>query len=111
VVAHRYAYELMVGPIEARLDHRCLNRLCVNPEHLRPATAKQNNENRAGAQANSLTGVRGVTFDAGKRKYRARVRHNRQLIHVGWFHTIEEAETAVVAKRNELFTHNELDRR
>lgn len=54
---HRYAYQLMVGPIPAghQLDHichdpdhcsakgrDCAHRRCVNPAHLRPATPREN---------------------------------------------------------------------
>lgn len=41
---HRIAWTLFVGPIPAgmRLDHTCRIRDCVNPDHLRMATAKQN---------------------------------------------------------------------
>lgn len=37
---HRLAYELLVGPVSAdmTLDHLCLNKLCVNPEHLEIVT-------------------------------------------------------------------------
>lgn len=40
VYAHRFAYELMVGPIPdgLEIDHLCWNRLCVNPTHLDPKT-------------------------------------------------------------------------
>jgi hypothetical protein len=43
-VAHRYAYESMVGPIPdgLHLDHLCSNRLCVNPWHLEPVTQAVN---------------------------------------------------------------------
>lgn len=42
--AHRYAYQITVGPIPngLQLDHLCRNRLCVNPAHLEPVTAREN---------------------------------------------------------------------
>lgn len=43
VRAHRYAYELLVGPIpDETLDHLCRNRACVNAEHLEPVSAVEN---------------------------------------------------------------------
>lgn len=43
-LAHRYAYQVVVGPIPGglQLDHLCRNRACVNPAHLEPVTARQN---------------------------------------------------------------------
>jgi len=113
VRAHRYSWERVNGPIPEGLeiDHMCHNRLCVRPEHLRPTTRKQNLENRAGANAGSRSGVRGVRWAAGKNRWRAAVGHNGKEVHVGYFRDLAEAEKAVVAKRLELFTHNDVDRR
>jgi hypothetical protein len=44
VRAHRFAWELVHGPIPSRLqvDHLCRNRACVRPSHLRLVTAREN---------------------------------------------------------------------
>lgn len=44
VQAHRFSYELVVGPIppEFQVDHLCNNHACVRPSHLEPVTPKEN---------------------------------------------------------------------
>lgn len=44
VYAHRYAYELMIGPISDgyEIDHLCRNPSCVRPEHLEAVTHAEN---------------------------------------------------------------------
>lgn len=44
--AHRFAYELVVGPIPPglHLDHLCRVPPCVNPAHLEPVTVAVNNQ-------------------------------------------------------------------
>lgn len=110
-LAHRLAYELSAGPIppDVRIDHRCREPLCCNPRHLRLATIKQNAEN-LGVNAKSTTGVRGVWWSSRDQVYEVGARHNGHRYHGGCFKTLAEAEAAVIALRNRLYTHNEADR-
>lgn len=43
-LSHRFAYELLVGPVPAglELDHLCRTPACVNPAHLEPVTHREN---------------------------------------------------------------------
>ena len=43
--AHRFAYQMFVGPIEdgMHIDHLCRVRNCVNPSHLEAVTISENN--------------------------------------------------------------------
>lgn len=110
--AHRVSYEIHFGriPEGQEIDHKCHNRKCVNPSHLRAVHRKQNTENHSGARVDSSTGVRGVHPVPGSRRFQAIVNHNKIRHYLGTFATIAEAEKAVIAKRNELHTHNDLDR-
>lgn len=51
VLAHRFAYELMVGPIPdgLEIDHKFRNRACQNPTHMELVTGAENS--RRGAWA------------------------------------------------------------
>jgi hypothetical protein len=115
VGSHRYSFRLATGmfwPWIAHLevDHRCHNPRCVRPAHLRSATRKQNLENRSGPTRRSKSGVRGVVFDPRyKKPWLARVRHNGKDLR-SRYATQAEAEAAAIAKRNELFSHNDADR-
>ena len=50
--AHRVAYLLTLGPVDAELelDHLCANPPCVNPAHLEPVT-KAENQRRIGTRS------------------------------------------------------------
>lgn len=111
VFAHRFAYQLLTGELSdgSELDHSCRVRSCVNPEHLRIVTRKENVEN-VDVYRNSTTGARGVGPTPGG-KYRARVAHNGKTHYLGLFTTIQEADAAALAKRLELHTNNLLDRK
>lgn len=110
--AHRLVYTRTGRAIRENmlLDHTCYVRNCVNPEHLRPVTNKQNMENRKGAQVNSRSGVRGVCWDSRTGKWYPSVTHNGKNYKGKLTDSIAEAEIEVKAMRNRLFTHNDLDR-
>lgn len=110
--AHRISYEMAYGgiPEGMQVDHECHNRACVNPSHIRLTTSKQNNENHSGPHANSTSGVRGVYKCKRTGRWQAVVVHDGRAHYAGKFDSTEEAEAAVIAKRNELHTHNDLDR-
>jgi hypothetical protein len=111
VYSHRASFEMANGPIPegAVIDHVCHTPACVNPEHLRVATGKQNMENLIGAQVNSRSGVRGV-FRRPSGKWQVQVTHNRYVHNGGMFRELADAEAAAIALRNELYTHNDVDR-
>lgn len=106
--AHRYSYEIHIGPIPAGhvIDHLCHTRRCVNPAHLRAITPKQNNEHRKGASRISQSGERGV-YPARNGRWVAQAAHT----HIGTFDTIDEAAEAVRQARLRLMTHSDADRR
>jgi hypothetical protein len=109
---HRVSYEMANGPIPAgfHIDHMCHVRSCVNPEHLRAVTPKQNNENRGGAQVNSSSGVRGVTWHGPTGQWMAKAQHKGKSYYGGRFSNVAEAEVAAIALRKQLFTHSDMDR-
>lgn len=108
--AHRYSYELLVGPIPPELpflDHMCYNTSCVNPDHLRPVTNQQNLENSPKGYKDFL----GVTYHRGTGKYMAKASSGGVRYYLGLFVEKEDAALAARDKRNELMTHNDSDRR
>lgn len=62
--AHRYAWEALVGPIQAglELDHLCRVIACVNPAHIEPVTHKENLRRSRRANAIGLPCAAGRHF-------------------------------------------------
>lgn len=111
VRAHRFAWELLVDEIPEgmQIDHRCRHRECVRPEHLRVVTNKQNQEHISMRSTNT-SGYRSVTFNKRRNKWAVLVGHNGRNYFGGNFSDVHEAGAAAKELRNELFTHNDLDR-
>jgi hypothetical protein len=83
ISAHRFAYELLVGPIPGGLtiDHLCVNPPCVNPAHFEPVTAGENalrgegpparNARRTHCKRGHLLAGENLYLHAGRRHCRA----------------------------------------
>ena len=110
---HRIAYVEAHGPIPEGMavDHICHETRCVNPQHLRAVTTKQNGEHRLGPMANNKSsGIRGVCWSKRERKWQVVVGHHGRQYWGGYYRDIGDAEAAAIALRNQLFTHNDIDR-
>ena len=98
ILFHRELLGLPEGEIR---DHRngngLDNRLC----NLRPATIQENNCNR-GTPKNNTSGIKGVSWNTERGKWKARITYNGKEYNLGYFDDIKEAETVVRSKREEL---------
>lgn len=113
VKAHRWAYEQVHGPVPARrmIDHKCRNRACVNADHLRLATNKQNMENRK-ANKGTIAGHRGVRWIRHMNKWQSYVYHNK-VQHSGGYSPPYELHVASYRARelrNKHYTFNDIDK-
>lgn len=109
--AHRVAYERAWGDIPAGMDvdHKCRNRLCVNPDHLQAVSRTANNENRS-TSGNGATGVRGVSYNKATGAYEAYATHRNRKHSAGRFPTVAAASDAARELRLRLHVNNLADR-
>jgi hypothetical protein len=108
--AHIVSYELTYGPVpdDKEIDHiQCVSRACVNPAHLRAVTSKQNQENQHAARGKVK--IRGISWNKYHSLWKAQMTHHGKTYST-LRKDINDAEAWLVAKRLELYTHNEDDR-
>ena len=70
--------------------------------NLRWASNQENQFNRSN-QKNNTSGIKGISFDKTRNKWRARLMIDAKQIHLGYFNNIEDAKLARQNKAIELF--------
>ena len=95
--AHRLAWLWVYGewPL-GDLDHINRDKADNRILNLRLASNSQNQANSP-AQRNNKGGIKGVSWLAGRRKWKAHIGVNRRLVHLGVFDTAEAASAAYLA--------------
>lgn len=105
-LAHRVSYELFVGAISEGLviDHVCGIRSCIEPSHLRAVTRGQNTQYKPGMSGGKTTasGRLGVHWNESSGYWQAKFYLGGECEFVGSFTTVEEANRAVRARRDEV---------
>ena len=98
---HAFLAARMAFPDGLLADHINGNGLDNRRSNLRPATASQNNCNARLSSRNS-SGVKGVTWHVGVRKWQAAVRLAGKTHYVGIFDSLDDAAQAVAAAREQI---------
>lgn len=93
---HRFLFNYPTGFVIDHINHDTLDN---RRENLRKLTHAENHQNRLGAMKSSKTGVRGVFWDNTKRAFIAKVKLNGKRVFNKTFHSLEEAEKAVINAR------------
>ena len=98
---HRLIFLWHHGFLPKNLDHIDTDVTNNKIENLRACRHSQNMWN-CKKRINNTSGIKGVSWCKGRSKWIATLCRNRKLIHIGYFISIHEAETAVRIEREKL---------
>lgn len=91
--AHRLAWLYMTGQWPEQIDHINHDRADNRWENLRNVSPQGNSKNKY-IRKDNTSGVQGVGWHSDTGKWRARITHNGELIHLGLFNCITSASIA-----------------
>ena len=100
IFIHRYLLD--VTDPSVYVDHRYGNKL-DNREHLLRTCTKQQNAMNARTPSNSTTGIKGVSYEARRDKWRAHIKLNGKQLWLGYHETKEQAVRARLKAERTLF--------
>lgn len=92
---HRHIMGLINNNSLVEVDHIFGNRLDNRKSKLRICTRTENGRNK-GSNKNSKSGIKGVSFIKSSKRWRAKIMHEREDIHIG---TYESKEDAIIARK------------
>jgi hypothetical protein len=95
-LAHRLIYFIIFQPdnmSEREIDHKNRNPLDNSIDNLRLVTRVENNQNKGIGKRNT-SGVKGVSWSTRAQKWRAVIRANKVVYHLGSFENLDDAKAA-----------------
>lgn len=98
---HRFIANRMGLSASLMVDHRNGDALDCRRQNLREASASQNQMNRR-IGSNNKAGVKGVSWDPSRMKWRATLKMHRKYFALGRYDTVELAAAAVREARERL---------
>ncbi len=101
---HRLVAEAFFNNPEKKkcVDHIDGNRLNNTDFNLRYATHQDNNRNSS-MRSDNTSGCKGISWFKRDKKWRAQIRFNYKLYHLGYYDDLEDAKKARQEKARELF--------
>ena len=91
----------MHGYLPELIDHKDGNPANNLIENLRPSNKSTNAMNR-GAQANSTSGINGVSWDKEKQMWVGRITAKKKLVWQHRFHDLEQAKSSIIEARQDI---------
>lgn len=103
-MAHRIAWFYVHGEWpEIEIDHWDLDKRNNRLDNLRNSTKSQNQANMGPKRKNNITGMKGVSFDTGRKRWIVGITHENKKIFIGRFDSKTEATAAYAKAAHELF--------